>query len=53
MTQEIEQKRAELLQLVADELGRLDTLIDNKRKELDDLEERQGELETFLNYLES
>ena len=53
MTEEIEQKRQEFLNLVADELSRLDKLIAAREKELDSLRESQNELETLLNYLES
>lgn len=53
MTEEIEQKRQELLHLVADECQRLDKLIDARNKELEDLRESLHELEVLLNYLES
>lgn len=52
MTEEIKQKRLELLHLVADELSRMDELIATMEKELEDLRESQNELEKLLNYLE-
>lgn len=49
---DLEQKRAELLNLVADELNRLDKVIDDKRQELQNIINEYSELEELLGHLE-
>lgn len=49
---DLKQKLVELLHLVADELNKLDKIIDDKRQELQNITNEYSELEELLGLLE-